>query len=137
MAVNDVHYQIDEFAFEHALSNDARVREEFDQLNRFLNDIHHLPVDVTPTQSDPAWRIEDHEVCRWRIVVQGNTRLERIVRFRSELKRRDDIIDVRVERSGDGEIAIHLETTGGIPMGPLERAVWTLTRCDDPVTPAD
>ena len=39
-----------------------------------------------------------------------------------------DIIDARVESFNDGQISIRIVTTGGIPMGPLERAVSSLTR---------
>lgn len=134
MTANELPSEVDELAFEYMLSSDERVQEEFDQLNRLLEEIDDHPVEEAPTQSDPSWRIDDHEVSRWRIVVQGNTRLDRIARFRSELQRRDDIIDARVERFDGGEIAIRLVTTGGIPMGPLERAVWSLTRGSGQIT---
>jgi hypothetical protein len=120
--------QADEVAFERVLANDERVQHEFDRLSRLLAEIDELPASDVDNATDPNWHINDYEVSRWRIVVKGNTRLDRIAHFRSELQRRDDIIDARVERFDGGEITIRLVTTGGIPMGPLERAVWTLTR---------
>jgi hypothetical protein len=128
MAINNSTMNADELAFEHLLASDARVQYEFDQLNQLLAEIDDVPSEEPAEAVDPNWHINDYEVSRWRIVVQGHTRLDRIAQFRSELQRRDDIIDARVERFDGGEIAIRLVTTGGIPMGPLERAVWTLTR---------
>jgi hypothetical protein len=128
MAINNPTANADELAFEHLLASDERVQYEFDQLSQLLAEIDDAPADESAESVDPNWHINDYEVSRWRIVVQGHTRLDRIAHFRSELQRRDDIIDARVERFDGGEIAIRLVTTGGIPMGPLERAVWTLTR---------
>jgi hypothetical protein len=128
MTINDITIERDELAFEHLLAEDERVQYEFEQLNQLLAEIDETPPAESNNIPDPNWHIHDCEVSRWRIVVQGHTRLDRIAHFRSELQRRDDIIDARVERFDGGEIAIRLVTTGGIPMGPLERAVWTLTR---------
>jgi hypothetical protein len=114
--------------FEQMLEVDQRVQHEFDQLNQLLDSLGSTPTPETDVVADPNWHINDYEVSRWRIVVKGQTRLDRIAHFRAELQRRDDIIDARVERFDGGEIAIRLVTTGGIPMGPLERAVWSLTR---------
>ncbi len=134
MSVNELHIPSQEFAFEQALKSDERVQHEFGELNRLLAEIDLLDSDEVEQQSDPNWRINDYEVSRWRIIVQGNTRLDRIAQFRSELQQRDDIIDARVERFDGGEIAIRLVTTGGIPMGPLERAVWSLTHDQPRIT---
>jgi hypothetical protein len=128
MTMNGAAVEREELAFEHLLDRDERVQYEFHRLNQLLAEIDDAPVNEGGESADPNWHINDYEVSRWRIVVKGHTRLDRIAHFRSELQRRDDIIDARVERFDGGEIAIRLVTTGGIPMGPLERAVWTLTR---------
>lgn len=127
MSANEMPASADALGFE--LEGDERVQHEFHQLNQLLEVINDHPAHTIETQSDPAWRIDDYEVSRWRIIVQGSTRLDRIAQFRSELQSRDDIVDARVERFDGGEIAIRIVTTGGIPMGPLERAVRVLT-CD-------
>ncbi|TVR71166.1 MAG: hypothetical protein EA415_11850 [Sphaerobacteraceae bacterium] len=127
----------DEQVFEHVLAHDSRVQHEFDQLNQLLDSINEIPANELQDVADPSWRINDYEVSRWRIVVKGNTRLDRIAHFRAELQQREDIIDARVERFDGGEIAIRLVTTGGIPMGPLERAVWALTRNGSTISPAN
>lgn len=143
MTVNDMLEQTDELSFEHTLASDRRVQDEFDRLNRLLEQIEVSPLPETGDEldsepnADPSWHINDYEVSRWRIVVKGHTRLDRIAHFRSELQRREDIIDARVERFDGGEIAIRLVTTGGIPMGPLERAVWSLTRNSAQITQTD
>jgi hypothetical protein len=137
MIVNGSPVERDELAFEHLLASDARVQYEFDQLNQLLAEIDEVPVTECGESTDPNWHINDYEVSHWRIVVQGHTRLDRIAHFRSELQRRDDIVDARVERFDGGEITIRLVTTGGIPMGPLERAVWTLTRDGSRITQAE
>jgi hypothetical protein len=127
MSVNENASDMEAFEFEHGLASDERVQHEFEQLNELLALINDQPAHNVETHTDPTWRIDDYEVSRWRIVVKGNTRLDRIAQFRSELQRRDDIVDARVERFDGGEIAIRITTTGGIPMGPLERAVRSLT----------
>ncbi len=119
---------VEDLGFFDDIVADERVQAEYNALNQLLDTIDEVPSDRLETNSDPTWRVEDHEVSRWHIVVKGQTRLDRIAHFRSELQRRDDIIDARVERFDGGEIAIRLVTTGGLPMGPLERAVWMLTR---------
>jgi hypothetical protein len=126
--VNNEQIATDTRVFEHLLEADNRVQQEFSQLSQLLETISEAPAGEPFDSADPSWLVNDFEVSRWRIVVKGNTRLDRIARFRAELQRRDDIIDARVERFDCGEIAIRLVTTGGIPMGPLERAVWALTR---------
>jgi hypothetical protein len=128
MIANEWPDESQELLFEQLLISDERVQDEFDQLNRVLAEINDYPVTESPEPSDPAWRIDDFEVSRWRIVVEGDTRLDRIAAFRRDLHARDDIVSARVERFDDGQICIRLVTTGGIPMGPLERAVATLTR---------
>lgn len=126
--ISNEHIGTDKQVFEHMLEADSRVQKEFKQLNQLLHTISEAPVVEPRDLADPSWRIDDYEVSRWHIVVKGNTRLDRIARFRAELQQREDIIDARVERFDCGEISIRLVTTGGIPMGPLERAVWALTR---------
>lgn len=127
MTVNELTGEDAALAFEHVLSGDQRVQEEFEQLNQLLAEIDDHPVTESPTPSDPNWHINDYEVSRWRIVLEGNTRLDRIAAFREKLYRRDDILDVSVESFDCGQISIRLVTTGGIPMGPIERAVCSLT----------
>lgn len=119
------HYEV---TFEHVLQNDERVQQEYDQLNDFLAKLSSSPIDESPTESDPAWRIDDLEVSRWKITLQGNVRFDRVAQFREKLQHRDDVIDARVDSIDQGMITIRLVTTGGIPMGPLDNAVWELTR---------
>jgi hypothetical protein len=128
MTASPTNNPVEDLAFDDDIVSDERVIFEFHELNRLLKEIDSIPPSEVETNADPNWRINDYEVSRWRVVVKGNTRLDRIARFRSELQQRDDIIDARVERFDAGEITIRLVTTGGIPMGPLERAVWALTR---------
>lgn len=134
MPITEIHADTVAGVFELSLAGDERVQREFAQLNRLLEEIDHVEQTVEDNASDSNWYINDYEVSRWRIFVKGNTRLDRIAHFRSELQHRDDIIDARVERFDGGEIAIRLVTTGGIPMGPLQKAVWTLTREDARIT---
>lgn len=128
MRASDIENPVEDLAFYDDIVTDERVRREYTELTRLLAEIDEIPPAELETDSDPVWRVNDYEVSRWHVVVKGETRLDRIARFRSELQQREDIIDARVERFDGGEIVIRLVTTGGIPMGPLERAVWTLTR---------
>lgn len=139
MTASTVDNPVADLAFYDDIVTDERVQREYEELNRFLSEINNMPPSELEAESetDPAWRVDDYEVSRWRIVVKGQTRLDRIAHFRSELQRREDIIDARVERFDGGEIAIRLVTTGGLPMGPLERAVWTLTRDRAQITEDD
>jgi hypothetical protein len=128
MSLSFEHNPVEDLAFDDEIVADERVRREYYELNRLLAKIDDIPVSEQPVTTDSNWTISDYEVSGWRIVVKGNTRLDRIAEFRSELQQHRDIIDARVERFDCGEIVIRLVTTGGIPMGPLERAVWGLTR---------
>lgn len=106
---------------------DARVQHEFAELNNLLEQIAESPAPRTPQVEDATWRIDDPDVHRWLITLEGRVNLERIARFRQSLLREDEVIDAQVVAIENGEIRIRVITTGGLPMGPLELAVGKLT----------
>lgn len=106
---------------------DQRVQYEYRELNSLLEHIAEAPEAGDPTPSDPTWWIDDPEIFRWLITMEGKVNLERISRFRKSLLREDGVVDAQVINLEHGQIQIRVITTGGLPMGPLELAVGKLT----------
>lgn len=106
---------------------DERVQYELQELNSLLEHIADTPVADTPEILDSTWRIEDPDVDRWLITLEGQVNLERIARFRRSLLAEEDVSDAQVVRIENGQIQIRVITNGGLPMGPLELAVGKLT----------
>jgi hypothetical protein len=111
---------------EELLDRDIRVQHEFEQLSRLLKEIVDIPLNETPVTSDPSWPIPERHVSRWLITLEGEIRSDRVTAFRGTLLKCDNVIDVHVSDLLDGHICIRVVTTGGIHMGPLQRAITEL-----------
>lgn len=120
-------------ALEKDVSSDQRVQDEFRELNTLLEQIAEAPIDESPKVTDSGWKIDDPDLFRWLITLEGRVNLERIACFRQSLLREDEVIDAQVVSLEHGQICIRVVTTGGLPMGPLELAVGELTANGMPV----
>lgn len=127
MVAQDVNQNERHQISDHEVSIDRRVQHEFQELNTLLEHIADIPLNETPASVDPNWRIEDPEVTRWLITLEGKVNLERIARFRRSLLSEDDVVDAQIVSLELGQIHIRVITNGGLPMGPLEHAVGKLT----------
>lgn len=106
---------------------DQRVQHEFRELNDLLAYIAETPVTGEPVSADPNWTIDDPEVTRWLITLEGRVNLDRIARFRRSLLSEENVADAQIISLDHGKIHIRVITNGGLPMGPLELAVGKLT----------
>lgn len=112
---------------EQQLIDDQRVQHEYRELHELLEQIADAPASGLPAITDPDWWIDDPEVSRWLITLEGQVNLERVRTFRRSLLREEDVVDAQIISLEQGQIHIRVITNGGLPMGPLEHAVGKLT----------
>lgn len=112
---------------ERELDDDQHVQHEYQELHELLAQIADAPTSDAPAGMDPDWWIDDQEVSRWLITLEGRVNLERIASFRRSLLGEDGVVDAQIISLDQGQIHIRVITRGGLPMGPLEHAVGKLT----------